>query len=323
MVAEKSRTSTGVARRRDADATEALAALGVLAAHIAHDLNNLLTAVVGDLALLTEALAEGSEPLTTAERGLGVEALAAARRCGALTRRLVDYARAGSSAPGPVDLGAVVRGMVDILDWIVGDAIALDLSIDDDPPLVLGDVEAIEMALLNLAVNAREAMPGGGTLSLTVARDGDRVRLSVADSGVGMARAEIAQALERAHTTKRSGGGLGLAIVRNAVATVGGRVEIASKTGAGTTVTLEFQRLAPSPPAVSEAAGGGKRRVLVIERDAARRRAAARRLEAEGHTVVEAVDSAAALRLLGRGEVDLIVCDVDGLDDNGGEAEPS
>jgi signal transduction histidine kinase len=228
-----------------------LGELGRLAAGLAHDLNNILTAVTGHAELLAEARGRSERD---AESLAGL--LEAAQRGAALTRQLSQLAREERSTPRVVDLGELIAGYERVLRLAAGARIDLRLDIARPVARVFVDATDIERALLNLVSNARDALPGGGSVTLALresphARAGDtpRVTIEVRDDGPGMPEEVRAHAFEPFFTTKGGAGtGLGLAIVRQSVELAGGSVEIESRPGAGTAVRLHLPAIAAARP---------------------------------------------------------------------------
>ena len=225
--------------------SQKLESMGQLTGGVAHDFNNLLTPIVGSLDLLHR-------------RGLGTErerrliegALQSADRAKTLVQRLLAFARRQPLQPTAIDMGELVRDMRDLIVSTSGPRVQVELAVADDLPAAHADANQIEMALLNLTVNAREAMPDGGQLRIEVScdsiaadsrfREGRYVRLSVKDTGVGMDQRTAEKAIEPFFTTKGvgQGTGLGLSMVHGLAAQLGGGLTIDSTVGQGTTVSL-------------------------------------------------------------------------------------
>jgi len=225
--------------------SQKLESMGQLTGGVAHDFNNLLTPIVGSLDLLHR-------------RGLGTErerrliegALQSADRAKMLVQRLLAFARRQPLQPTAIDIGDLVRDMRDLIVSTSGPRVQVELAVADDLPAAHADANQIEMALLNLTVNARDAMPDGGQLRIEVScesiaadsrfREGRYVRLSVKDTGVGMDQRTAEKAIEPFFTTKGvgQGTGLGLSMVHGLAAQLGGGLTIDSTVGQGTTVSL-------------------------------------------------------------------------------------
>ncbi|WP_372623428.1 ATP-binding protein [Falsiroseomonas sp.] len=263
-------------------------------------------------------------------------------RAAGLTRRLLAFARRQRLEPQPLDPDALVRSMTDLLRRTLGPAIALELQLDDGCGFVTCDPNELESALLNLCINARDAMPNGGQL-LVATRDralsaadlagpfeaapGEYVEIAVTDTGCGMPPEVLEHALEPFFTTKPlgHGTGLGLSQIYGFVRQSGGALRIESSPGRGTTVRLwlpfsarrEHAEAAPADVAAPAQDGGGAT-ILLVDDETGVREPAAARLRDLGYTVVEAPDGPAALRRLDEGlRPDLLVTDV-GLPDMDG-----
>ncbi len=303
-------------------------AIGQLTGGLAHDFNNLLTIVIGNLATLAERpdTAEFVEP-----------ALAAARRGADLTRRLLAFARRQPLTPQPTEINALIASMVGLLDRSLSKDVEIALSHRAGTAYALVDPHQMENALINLALNARDAMPAGGRLaiatSLVDAADldgfddavapGPYVRVDVTDTGTGMDAETLSRALEPFFTRKRpgTGSGLGLPMVYGFVKQSGGHIRLASAPGAGTTVTLLLPR-AEEPAAAMEAPETGaallgrtplaeQRLVLVVEDEPDVRALLRRQLTEAGHAVLVAASGAEALELIETVEdLDVLVTDV-------------
>ncbi|BAI75441.1 two-component hybrid sensor and regulator (plasmid) [Azospirillum sp. B510] len=308
--------------------------VGRLTGGIAHDFNNMLMVVIGSLERLAPGLAADSKAARRAEM-----ALQAALRCSDMTRRLLTFARRQQLHPEPVDLGALVTGMGELMERTLGGGVAI--AIEAPPagagPLWIASVDRsqAESALLNLVINARDAMPGGGTLRIRTENArfeepraahgmtvpaGDYVLLSVSDNGCGMPPDILDRAFEPFFTTKESGKGtgLGLAMIHGFVKQSGGLIGIDSVPGAGTTFRLYLPRAAMDGPhavtadeeVADEAFAGRGEAVLVVDDDADVRSVAAQAVAALGYRVLEADGAEAALGLLDRQPVDLLFTDI-------------
>jgi signal transduction histidine kinase len=231
-----------------------LEAIGQLTGGIAHDFNNLLTVVIGSL-----TLAIGRDE--TGNKGLLQHAMEAAERGVALVQRLLAFARKQRLDPQSIDLGRLLAGIEDLLRRTLGASINLVVVVDRDLAPAHVDANQLELAMLNLTINARDAMPGGGTLRIEVANrggeealpfglsPGDYVIVSISDSGTGMDEQTLARAFDPFFTTKAigSGSGLGLPMVQGFAAQSGGAVQIRSKLGEGTTVELWLPQAQEAP----------------------------------------------------------------------------
>ncbi len=301
-------------------------AVGQLTGGIAHDFNNLLTIVVGQLEIALDRVS--ADPRTVASLQA---ALRAAERGAALTRHLLAFARRQHLDPRPVDIPGVFNAAERLLEQTIGPGIALVMRSELDLHPAWIDPNQLELAILNLALNARDAMPGGGVLSITAEnrqRDGgslpselrpfDYVVISVADTGIGMNKETLRRAFEPFFTTKEAGGGsgLGLSIVHGFAAQSGGMVEIASIPDEGTKVDLWLPRAASKTsqcvardpgPSVSEPSHA---RILVCDDDSGVLTLVATVLRDNGHVVWEADTPSEALAIVEREQpLDLLLVD--------------
>jgi two-component system, cell cycle sensor histidine kinase and response regulator CckA len=287
-----------------------LESVGQLAGGVAHDFNNLLSVI-----LTCVGFAQRELPPDHPVRDDVEEIGRAAERAAALTRQLLMFSRREVVRPEMVDVGALVRDIERLLNRTLSERITLRISIGPDVRPVLVDPAQLEQVLVNLAVNARDAMPGGGTLSIAVSGVEDGVRVTVADDGVGMPPEVRERAFEPFFTTKEAGEGtgLGLATVHGIVTESGGTVEIDSEPGRGTVVTIflpeaEGPVAPPEEPAVAGERAAGGARVLVVEDQDPVRRQARRILEAHGYDVRDAASADEALAAWK--PVDVLVTDV-------------
>jgi PAS domain S-box-containing protein len=239
-------------RRREASAAEArrLESLGRLAGGVAHDFNNLMGAVLGYGELL-----HGSMTDDDPRRADVVEVQLAAKRAAGLTQQLLAFARRREVRPERVDVSAVLEGMRRLLSTLVGPSVVLQIEAPAGLPQALFDVAQLEQVVMNLAVNARDAMPAGGRLRIAVeartVHGAPELLLTVSDEGTGMRPEVQAHIFEPFYTTKPSGRGtgLGLATVHGIVYQAGGRIEFESAEGRGTTFRIALPLAAPPPPA--------------------------------------------------------------------------
>src|SRR5215211_7655224 len=243
-------------------------AVGQLTGGIAHDFNNLLTAVLGSLALLRKRLPAGDPRIAR----LLDNAVQGAERGAALTQRLLAFGRRQALRPEIVHIPTLIGGMAALLRSSLGSSVQIRLHLPEGLPPVEVDVNQLELALLNLAVNARDAMPDGGTLTVTARKDrmvsapdgglppGSYVVLSVADTGQGMDEAILARAMEPFFTTKGvgKGTGLGLAMVHGFAAQSGGRLVLQSTVGAGTSAELWLPQADGVAPSTLPASAGAE-----------------------------------------------------------------
>ncbi|BDG09739.1 ATP-binding protein [Anaeromyxobacter paludicola] len=306
--------------------SQKLESIGRLAGGVAHDFNNLLTAILACSASLKEDLARGA----AAQPEDVEEILAAGERARDLTRQLLAFARKQVIAPVALDLNAVVRGMQKLLDRLLGEDVELRVKLQPGLWTLHADPGQVEQVILNLVVNARDAMPRGGVLELETrnateepAQDPERmpgewVRLAVRDSGEGMSPEVRAHLFEPFFTTKDpgKGTGLGLATVYGIVQQAGGHAHVQTELGRGTCFELCFPRvIAAAPPyarPVAPQATGGKETVLVVEDEPQVRAVTVRVLRAAGYEVVAAADPREALALEWEepGRLRLLVTDV-------------
>jgi PAS domain S-box-containing protein len=302
--------------------------LGQLAGGIAHDFNNLLGVILNYSQLAADAL----DPEASARAD--VEQIEhAAERASALTRQLLVFSRGEVPHREVVDVAAVLRGSEKLLRRVLGGKAVLEARVDDELWPIEADPAQLEQVIVNLAVNARDAMPDGGRLVIAarnIALDdtalagrgelapGPYTRVTVADSGTGMSGEVIGQAFEPFFTTKPRGvgTGLGLSTVYGIVTKLGGAIRIYSEPGFGTTVKIDLPAITvPASTSVTDlarqVAGGGRESVLLVEDEDALRRVTERILSEAGYRVISATDGLDALRLAGAREpVDLLMTDV-------------
>jgi len=288
-------------RKRDEEQRQAqkLEAVGRLAGGIAHEFNNLMTVVVGQCDLLLEdaALAPALHAPVEDIRGAG-------RRAASLTRQLLTFGRKQPFRPEALDLNGIVNGIAQMLARILGDHVRLVTELSPDPVVIRADKAQIEQMIVNLAANGRDAMPAGGTLTIATFRDGPFIALRVTDTGVGITPEVRLRLFEPFFTTKGvgQGTGLGLAAVHGTVAAAGGRIDVESAPGAGTSFIVRFpahheEPEAPLVPAHAALSWTDVRdkTVLVVDDEKAVREIIARVLRRVGFTVIEAEDGRAAL----------------------------
>ncbi len=304
--------------------------VGQLTGGVAHDFNNLLQVVVGNLEILQRNLPEEAGRLRRAAEN----AMSGARRAATLTQRLLAFSRRQPLDPRPLDVNRLLNDMSDMLHRTLGETIAVETVLAAGLWRVEADANQLENAILNLAVNARDAMPNGGKLTIETANarideayaathievsPGQYVVICVTDTGVGMEKATIARAFEPFFTTKEpgKGTGLGLSMVYGFVKQSGGHVKIYSELGIGTTVKIYLPRLTSGvteeePRAAAIIPEGSREEtILVIEDDDDVRTYSVEILRELGYRVIEAHDGPAALRLLQRqSHVDLLFSDV-------------
>lgn len=292
--------------------------IGQLTGGVAHDFNNLLMAVLGSLELVKKRIP--SDPRS--ERLLD-NAIQGAQRGAALTQRLLAFARRQELRPEAVDIRTLMEGMNDLLLRSIGPSIRIERNIPKELPPVLVDANQLEMALLNLAVNARDAIGEGGVITISAStqlREGQPaiVRLSVSDTGHGMDKLTLARAAEPFFTTKGTGKGtgLGLSMVQGLAAQSGGALRLSSREGVGTTVELELPATDAVPVLPAKAAPIADRpttravTILLVDDDLLVSNGTAAMIEDLGHTVIEANTPEHALDvILSDRPVDLVITD--------------
>jgi len=305
--------------------SQKMEALGRLTGGIAHDFNNLLTAILGSLELLRRRFIKSPDDDTIR---LLDNAMQAGERGAWLTRRMLAFARRQDLELKPVDLGVLVRGMTDLLQRSLGPSISIDTRLPLALPAVQADPNQLELAVLNLAMNARDAMPDGGPVRLaareetvgpgTIMAAGRYVCLSVTDTGIGMDDETLSRAMEPFFTTKGpgQGTGLGLSMVHGLAEQSGGRLVLRSRKGEGTTAEL-WLRVAETPAMPQRAANADAPKattkqltILAVDDDALVLMSTELMLGSLGHKVLAATSAAHALEILRHGEpVDLVITD--------------
>ncbi|HEX8447919.1 MAG TPA: ATP-binding protein [Sphingomonas sp.] len=316
LVAELHQVRDSQAARLKAQRMEAL---GQLTGGVAHDFNNLLTPIIGNLDLIARRTDDAR--ITRYVQA----ASASAERAKSLVSRLLAFSRRQSLSPRPVDLGDLLAGMSDLIAHSVPSAIQVSIDLDDGLPLVYADSSQLELAILNLIINARDAMPDGGQLRVTARPaagedvaglpPGDYVSLRVIDTGTGMSETTLKRAIDPFFTTKPGdkGTGLGLSMVHGFAGQSGGVLRIASTLGRGTVMTIVLPHSREPAPAVvqdTEIPDIPPGRILLVDDDAAVRTATAEMLRQADQTVIEADGVGAALMILaGDQAIDAIVTD--------------
>ncbi|HZU91697.1 MAG TPA: PAS domain-containing protein [Stellaceae bacterium] len=332
-------TARDITERQELEAqlhqAQKMEVLGQLTGGVAHDFNNLLTAITGNLELL-----EGRVETDLKSAKLVHAAQRAAERGAKLTEQLLAFSRRQHLRPQPVDINAVVRGMSDLLQRTIGPNLSVNTALAADLWPALVDATQIEIALLNLVINARDAMPVGGSVlietrnlesgvdPLPVEIAGhDCLMLAVRDTGTGMSEEVRARAIEPFFTTKEvgRGSGLGLSQVYGVARQSGGTLAIDSAPGRGTTVRLYLPRAVGLPANAAASARAGDKaeqrgHILVVDDDADVREIAVQMLRQAGYGVDEAENGHVALEMLARGEscdlilIDMIMPGLNGLD---------
>jgi signal transduction histidine kinase/ActR/RegA family two-component response regulator len=301
--------------------------IGQLTGGVAHDFNNLLMAVLGSLTMLEKRL----RPDDQYSHRLLQNAVQGAQRGAALTQRLLAFSRRQELKPESVDFAHLIRGMEDLLKRALGHGIELNLLFPATLPPLLADANQLELALLNVALNARDAMPGGGRLTITAnaetrgpdevdqsLRPGEYVRVTISDTGVGMDEETLVKATEPFFTTKGpgKGTGLGLSMVHGLAAQSGGLLRINSEPDVGTTVDLWLPRARSTAISLvrniqpRSFPSTGPCKVLIVDDDRLVMTGTAAMIEDLGHTPIEANSGAEALTKLDSGlEVDVVITD--------------
>ncbi len=307
--------------------SQRLESLGQLAGGIAHDFNNLLAVILNYASFAAEDIIDNEAAQAD------IEAIrTAAERAARLTQQLLTFARRGSIQPEVLDLNAVVDDVKSLLSRTIGEHVQLTVHLDDGLSAVRADRGQVEQVLMNVAVNARDAMKDGGTLTIETSMvhlaggddqlrppvaAGRYVQLTVSDTGIGMSEEVAAHAFDPFFSTKPKGegSGLGLATVYGIVAEANGTTTLYSEPGVGTTIRIYLPALdepitARQPRQMVDAARGDGTTVLVVEDEPAMRAVTARILTRKGYTVLEAANGDEALALAGRHHCDLVLTDV-------------
>ena len=309
--------------------SQKMQAVGQLTGGIAHDFNNLLAIVMGNLQLLQERVSGDAKAREYLD-----DALWSAKRGGELTHRLLAFARKQPLKPAVIDLNDVVRGMTELLRRTLGASIRIEESLAPSLWKAFADRGEVENALVNLAVNSRDAMRSAGTLTLETRNavldedyaeqyeevtPGEYVLLAVADTGTGMSPEIMQRAFEPFFTTKEvgQGSGLGLSMVYGFVKQTGGHVSIYSRVGQGTSVKLYLPRAPSSPVGREEDSPDvfpedlGNKVVLVVEDEARLRKVAVKMLDRLGLQSMQAETAKDALELLADTHVDVLFTDIE------------
>jgi len=305
--------------------SQKLDAIGQLTGGVAHDFNNLLTVIISSLDIVRRRM-----PPDAKLEGLIDNAAKAARRGASLTQRMLSFARRQDLKPEPVDVISLLLEMSDLLKGALGPTIAIRMPAPAPMKPVLVDPNQLELAVLNLAVNARDAMPNGGAITIAVdeqagtaghlqLKPGSYVRIAVSDEGQGMDPATLARATEPFFTTKGigKGTGLGLSMIQGLATQSGGQFALSSQPGRGTTAELWLPTAESMAALPKGAARGGARRaasrplvILVVDDDELVLNATRAMLEELGHTVLVATSGAGALdRLRDKPDVQLVLTD--------------
>ncbi|MGO6672684.1 PAS domain S-box protein [Rhizobium leguminosarum] len=324
-ITEKMETQRALEQtREELFQSQKMEAIGQLTGGIAHDFNNLLMAVLGSLEILKKRM-----PQDLSLTSLVDNAMQGAQRGAALTQRMLAFSRRQELHVEPIDVSGLVRGMMDMLSRSLGPLTAIETSFPVRLPTILTDPNQLEMAILNLVVNARDAMPSGGRIVLRASEEslpsgkiplppGRYVRIAVIDEGEGMDAKTLEQAITPFFTTKGvgKGTGLGLSMVQGLASQSGGRLMMKSSLGEGTTVELWFP--VASVEQATEAAADRplqeenaprRLRIVAVDDDGLVLMNTTLMLEDLGHTVFEAMAGPEALDILRKHQVDLVICD--------------
>ncbi|NEJ08458.1 PAS domain S-box protein [Rhizobium leguminosarum] len=324
-ITEKMETQRALEQaREELFQSQKMEAIGQLTGGIAHDFNNLLMAVLGSLEILKKRM-----PRDLSLTSLVDNAMQGAQRGAALTQRMLAFSRRQELHMEPIDVSGLVRGMMDMLSRSLGPLTVIETSFPVRLPTILTDPNQLEMAILNLVVNARDAMPSGGRIVLRASEEslpsgkgplspGRYVRIAVIDEGDGMDAKTLEQAITPFFTTKGvgKGTGLGLSMVQGLASQSGGRLVMKSSLGEGTTAELWFpvatveqgtEAAADRPQ--QEVNASRRLRIVAVDDDALVLMNTTLMLEDLGHTVFEAMAGPEALDILRKQQVDLVICD--------------
>lgn len=319
-----------VTERRELDErlhhSQKMEAVGQLTGGVAHDFNNLLTVILGNAELISEQL-DSDHPL----KGLADMTVSAAERGSELTNRLLAFARRQPLDPKPIQVNDLLENMLPLIKRTLSESIQIDFMPAPDLWLAEVDTAQLESALLNLSINARDAMPGGGKLTIesanvlldaeytqahTEVTPGEYIVISVSDTGSGMTAEVIRQAFEPFFTTKErgKGSGLGLSMVYGYVKQSNGHIKIYSELNHGTTIKIYLPRIQGQAEVVAPRAtthiAGGKERILVVEDDELVRQHVIRQLQDFGYEITAVNSAKAALVQLQQQSFDLLFTDV-------------
>ncbi|MBL8705245.1 MAG: response regulator, partial [Rhodospirillales bacterium] len=335
LMAQLNRTAESLERQRAAiedlnqklRQSQKMEAVGQLTGGVAHDFNNLLTVILGSNEMLAQSLAGNPEL-----RGIAELAVKAAERGAELTNRLLAFGRRQALSPTPSDINRLLAGMEKLLRRTLGEHVDIEMVQSGGLWKAMVDTGQIENAILNLCLNARDAMPQGGRLTIETANvrldaayadrhselePGQYVMVAVSDTGTGMDAATLERAFEPFFTTKEvgKGSGLGLSMVYGFIKQSKGHVRIYSEQGQGTTVKLYLPRAYTGKPTEEEASGGvaarrGDEKILLVEDDELVRDHVSAQLKSLGYDVVVAANGPEALDLIRRSAFDLLFTDI-------------
>ncbi|MBY3300202.1 PAS domain-containing sensor histidine kinase [Rhizobium laguerreae] len=324
-ITEKMETQRALEQaREELFQSQKMEAIGQLTGGIAHDFNNLLMAVLGSLEILKKRM-----PQDLSLTSLVDNAMQGAQRGAVLTQRMLAFSRRQELHMEPIDVSGLVRGMMDMLSRSLGPLTVIETSFPIRLPTILTDPNQLEMAILNLVVNARDAMPSGGRIMLRASEEslpsgkgplspGRYVRIAVIDEGEGMDAKTLEQAVTPFFTTKGvgKGTGLGLSMVQGLASQSGGRLMMKSSLGEGTTAELWFpvammeQVTGVTPDRPQQEDNAARRlRIVAVDDDGLVLMNTTLMLEDLGHTVFEAMAGPEALDILRNQQVDLVICD--------------
>ena len=332
LVARRERRAQDEQRRLERQLAESqkMEAIGKLAGGVAHDFNNMLTAILGYASMIYE-----DAPSQSPIQGQALQIRKAAESAATLTQKLLAFSRKQVLQADHVDVAASLEGVVTLIRRVIGENITVTAQADPDLWPILADPVQVEQSLVNLAINARDAMPNGGTLQITArnaprpkgerrpdgeVKPGDYVQVTVTDTGIGMDEATRARMFEPFFTTKPQGQGtgLGLSTVYGFVRQCGGSIGVLSTPGKGTSIELLLPRasdLVAGPPKLSRPSDGVKRgheTVLLAEDEHAVRQLSIQSLERNGYRVIAAASGEDALALASTfdGTIHLLLTDV-------------
>ena len=306
-----------IAQREKAEAAlvqgEKMQAMGQLTGGLAHDFNNLLTAILGSLDLIRRYSTDAQI------QRLADSGLSATRRGAKLTAQLLAFSRAQQLTTVPINVNGLIAGMRDLLNRTLGASITVNTELDPQLPPAMGDANQLELAILNLSINARDAMPDGGILTIATAIAADEpnvVRIAVSDTGCGMSPEVLERAFDPFFTTKPAGKrtGLGLSQVYGIAKQSQGDVTLESEIGKGTTVTMRLPRAevnaaSISAPDASTLPTGRAEKLLIVDDDADVRQLLTPFLSDLGYEVSEATGGEGALSILADVKPDMMIVD--------------
>lgn len=308
--------------KREVPGEHRLETLGFCASGVVHDFNNLLTAIM----VYSDLIRDSVEPGSVVHR-YNEEVRDVARRGARLAAQLMGMLRHEGAERGIVCCSSLLRGMREVLQTIIGQKIELRIEVECESCFVAIPATHLEQVVFNLALNARDAMPDGGKLTIRsgpceFAAQGEKkpsVRISVSDTGIGMTKELMGRIFDPFVTSKPEwkGSGVGLAIVNKIVRDAGGTIEVESEIGIGTTISVILPRTAPESTQKREAEGasslpGGKETIVLVQDDVSVRSAVAECLRRCGYTVMqtEKADEALSMITSGGSEIDLVITDL-------------